>query len=241
MAYAAMSGTYAISAFYTCIIASLMYGIIGSSRRLSYGVFSLVSAIYLGIVINRVKVKLGTKFDIAELVSMFTLFVGFFSAIASILRLATLVRFIPYEVMSAFRAGLYLLVFTMQLNTIFGIEHIRMDLGDGHELLTLPRLFSIKWYPHLTNHINWNCVILSAGCILVFALIRFINFYWHRVFGCKALIVRNIIRLIPIEFIVVVIGFLVSKHTTIISSRKIHLIEPKLIGNETDGYVKIII
>ena len=231
-----MSGTPAIYAFYTCIIASVIYSVFGSCRRLSYGVYSLVSAIYLGMIIDRVRPTKGLP-DYVGVLSIFTFMVGIFSAAAGLLRVGSLVRFIPYEVLSAFRAGLYLLVFSMQLNSIFGIDlKAQMDLGEGRELLALPRLFSNSLYPHL-KEINWNCVTVSAVCIALIAFFRLVNFYWFRLVGQRGQLVKNGLRLIPVEFIVVAVGFLVMYNKQDLAAQyKIPLVVN--LGNENERYVE---
>lgn len=209
-----MSNTPVIFAFYTSIIASIIYAFFGSCRRLSYGVFSLVSAIYMGMIIARVSAATkNTPPDYIGVMGVFTFMVGAFSAIAGILRLGSFVRFVPYEVLSGFRAGLYILVFSLQLNSIFGIDMmVQRDLGEGRQLLSLPRLYWWKLYPHLKNHINWYAVGTSVACMALMAVFRLVNVFWYRLVGQRGTLVKNLIRLLPVEFILIAAGFLVHRY-----------------------------
>ena len=204
-----MSNTQAIFAFYTCTIASVLYTVIGSNRRFSYGVFSLVSAIYLGIIINRIRPH---SQDIVGVVIMSTFLIGVYSIVATIFRMGSFVRFLPYEVLSGFRAGLYVLVFSMQLNSILGLDTIvSMDLGEGRDLLWLPNLYSDKLL-YTKNDISWYCVVTSVCCMVLFAIFRLTNHYWSFVFGPRMHLVKNVIRIVPIEFLLVMIGFVVANN-----------------------------
>lgn len=234
MAYSSMSGIPAIFAFYSSVIAALIYAVFGSCRRLSYGVFSLVSAIYLGMVVDRyspVSTSAATTKGLQDYVgicAVFTFFVGIFSAGAGLLRLGSLVRFVPYEIMSGFRAGLYLLVFSMQLNSIFGLDLVaQADLGTGRSLLMLPNLLKDQLYPHLkppANELKWNCVAVTLVVMAVMAIFRLVVAFWFRLVGQRGILVRNILRLVPVEFIVVAVGFLVHYHVKSVEKYKLPLV-----------------
>lgn len=229
MAYSSMSGIPAIFAFYSSVIAALIYAVFGSCRRLSYGVFSLVSAIYLGMVVDRYSpaTTKGLQ-DYVGICAVFTFFVGVFSAGAGLLRLGSLVRFVPYEIMSGFRAGLYLLVFSMQLNSIFGLDLVaQADLGTGRSLLMLPNLLKDQLYPHLkppANELKWNCVAVTLVVMAVMAIFRLVVAFWFRLVGQRGILVRNILRLVPVEFIVVAVGFLVHYHVKSVEKYKLPLV-----------------
>lgn len=238
IAYSVMSTTYAIFSFYTCIIGSVLYALIGPSRRLSYGVFALVSAVYLGMVIDRVRPMVRSmNGDITGVVTMFTFLVGVYSAAAGLLRLGSFVRFVPYEVLSGFRAGLYVLVISLQVNSLLGLDMVsQMDLGEGKELLWLPRLFSEKFYPHVRDNISLHCVITSVVCLVVFAFFRLLNYYWFAMFGAgRARVVKNIIRLVPIEFLALVVGFVVAYKVDVVKEYSMPIASK--IGNDTEGCV----
>lgn len=198
-----------VYSLHTCVVASIIYLVLGSHRRLSYGVYSLVSALYINIILNRTRDKFGnTPIDSMQVVSLSTFLVGIYSLGAAFLRLGSLIRFVPYEILSAFRAGLYLLVFALQLDSIFGTKLVGYVYNKDEPLL-MPRLYNSKF--KLSN-INWATVTISLCCFTLIAIFRLIYHYWSKLFSARLNIINQIIRRIPVEFLLVVVGFTVVTH-----------------------------
>lgn len=232
IAYSILTNVPTVYAFYTSIISGIIYGLIGGHRRLSYGVFAFVTAIYTGIILERVEHDLKDKMSHFMAIGMITFLVGVYSIGAAISRLGLLVRFIPYEVLSAFRTGLYVLVFSLQLNSIFGINRLmEMDLGDGWDLLILPRLYGQQLYPHIVHNINWWCFGLSLVCFGTLAIFRLVDHYWLQLLGTKWRVLKELLRRVPVEFILVAVTFTIA-YKVDIKKYNVPLVNEFNIGNE---------
>nr|XP_027205161.1 uncharacterized protein LOC113798779 [Dermatophagoides pteronyssinus] len=215
---------------HTNVIASILYALIGGNRRFSYGIFSLVSAIYIGIILERIK----DIDDTAEnVIIVVTFSIGICCLLAGLLRIGSMVRFIPYEILSGFRAGLYLLLITLQICSMAGYYSKDCTLGNGKSLMIMPDLYRNKFYTNLTTkHINWNSWIVSIGCIALLTLFRLFHYYWNNIFNYRLNWLRQIVRRIPIEFILIAIGIIVANFVDV-KKYKIYTIDGINFGNES--------
>ncbi|OTF78513.1 hypothetical protein BLA29_002379 [Euroglyphus maynei] len=151
---------------------------------------------------------------------------------AGLLRIGTMVRFVPYEILSGFRAGLYLLVITLQICSMAGY-HKQWTLGDGKSMMIIPNLYRNDFYKNLTTkHINWNSWIVSIGCLALLTLFRLFHYYWNNIFNFRLNWLREIIRRIPIEFILIMIGIIVVCFVDV-KKYKIYTINGINFGNES--------
>lgn len=215
---------------HTNVISSILYALIGANRRFSYGTFSLVSATYMGIILRRIN----NDFDMAEnVVIVVTFTIGICCMMAGLLRIGSMVRFIPYEILSGFRAGLYLLVITLQICSMAGF-HQQWTLGDGKSIMIIPNLYRNNFYKNLVTmkHINWNSWIVSIGCLALLTLFRLFHYYWQNIFNYRLNWLRQIVCRIPIEFILISISIIVVCFVDV-KKYKIYTIDGINFGNET--------
>ncbi|XP_046918051.2 uncharacterized protein LOC124498352 [Dermatophagoides farinae] len=215
---------------HTNVISSILYALIGANRRFSYGTFSLVSATYMGIILRRIN----NDFDMAEnVVIVVTFTIGICCMMAGLLRIGSMVRFIPYEILSGFRAGLYLLIITLQICSMAGF-HQQWTLGDGKSIMIIPNLYRNNFYKNLVTmkHINWNSWIVSIGCLALLTLFRLFHYYWQNIFNYRLNWLRQIVCRIPIEFILISISIIVVCFVDV-KKYKIYTIDGINFGNET--------
>lgn len=151
MAFAIASGVKPEQGIYTAIIAGLVVGIFGGTRVQVAGPTGAFV-----VIISAIVAKHGVMgMQIA------TIMAGMILLVMGLLRLGTVIKFIPYPVIVGFTAGISVIIFVGQWKAFFGLEiHIPLEMPLYEKVLLL-----IKKLPYL----DIQTTVLS--CISLFIVI----------------------------------------------------------------------
>lgn len=153
MAFAIASGLPPERGLFTAIVAGFLISALGGSKVQIGGPTGafvvLVSAVL-------------AQYGYAGL-AVCTLMAGVFLLLFGIFRLGGLIKFIPFPVITGFTTGIAVVIFSTQINDLFGLS-----------IEKVPAEFIEKWstYLHSFGQISWAATLLGIGTI---AIIVFLN------------------------------------------------------------------
>ena len=154
MALAIASGTTPEKGLHTAIVAGFLISALGGSRVQIGG----PTAAFIPVVFNVIE-----KFGYGGLI-LCTLLAGLMLIAAGVLRLGTLMRYMPQPVVTGFTAGIAVTIFTSQVKDLLGLP-----------LQRLPGEFLAKWKLYLAHlgDTNLSAFALALACLgLILALRR---------------------------------------------------------------------
>ena len=170
------------------IMAGIIVGIVALPLAIAFGIASgvspekgIITAIVAGFVISVFggsKVQIGgptgafiiiiygiiQKYGMNGL-TIATFMAGIFLVLFGILRLGTIIKYIPYPIVVGFTSGIAVTIFTTQIKDLFGLK---MD--------TVPSDFAEKWiayFQHLSSADLWTTVIGLASIAIIAISPRF--------------------------------------------------------------------
>lgn len=151
IAFGIASGVTPEKGLYTAIIAGFIISFLGGSRVQIGGPTGAFIVIVYGIV---------QEFGIAGL-AIATMIAGVMLIAMGLLKLGSVIKFIPYPVVVGFTSGIALTIFTTQIKDLFGLE-------TG----ALPGDFIHKWitYGHFIGTINYWSLGVGVVSILIISL-----------------------------------------------------------------------
>jgi SulP family sulfate permease len=176
--------TYTKEQFYKDIFAGLIVGIVALPLAIAFGIASgvspekgIITAIIAGFIISAFggsKVQIGgptgafiiivfgivQKYGLDGLM-IATLLSGIILILMGLLKLGTLIKFIPLPIITGFTSGIAVIIFFTQLKDLFGLQ-----------IAELPSEFLEKvpvYFENITLF-NLSAVLLSAGTILIITL-----------------------------------------------------------------------
>lgn len=153
MAFAIASGVKPEQGIYTAIIAAIVVGIFGGSRVQVAGPTGAFVVILANIT---------ARYGIDGL-QIATLFAGFILLFMGILKLGTVIKFIPDPVIVGFTGGIGVIIFIGEWKDFFGLDiHIPLNAHFHIKLLAL-----LKAFPHL----NWTTTGLGGLSLLLVLII----------------------------------------------------------------------
>ena len=164
------------------LMAGIITGIVALPLAIAFGIASgvspekgIITAIVAGFIISACggsKVQIGGPTGafiviVAGIIGQYgiqgltiaTLMAGFFLILLGVLRLGTIIKFIPYPIIVGFTSGIAVTIFTTQVKDLLGI---RMD--------EVPADFVEKWIAYAQNvtHIDtWSAVIGLCSVVLI--------------------------------------------------------------------------
>lgn len=151
IAFAIASGVKPEQGLYTAIIAGAAVSILGGSRvQISGPTGAFIVVIY----------AIVQKYGYDGL-AVATLMAGGMLVIMGVLRMGTLLKFIPYPLTVGFTSGIALIIFSSQIKDLFGLE-------TG----AVPAEFIGKWilFAGSFGSLNLSAIAVSAGSILIITL-----------------------------------------------------------------------
>jgi SulP family sulfate permease len=157
MAFAIGSHVPPAAGLFTAIVAGFLISALGGSRVQIGGPTGAFVVIVAGIV---------DQFGYQGLV-VATVLAGFMLILMGLCRLGAAVKFIPYPVTTGFTSGIALIIFSGQMNDLFGLGIPRNEV---------PSRFFAQWdkYLHAFGRVDWGhagwVVGLSAFCLAVLVL-----------------------------------------------------------------------
>jgi len=162
MAYSMLAGIPPIYGLYGAFIPLLLYAVFGASRHLAIGpvaIFSLL--IYAGV--SQVAEPFTAEF--LSLVILTGLMVGVLQVLLGVFRLGFLVNFISHPVIIGFTSAAAIIIAVNQLKDMTGIA-----------IPKFPDLYgTIKYTAQHWAEVNWICLGICIGSILLMMILRKIN------------------------------------------------------------------
>lgn len=151
IAFGIASGVGPTEGLVTAIIAGFLISVFGGSKVQIGGPTGAFIVIVYGII---------AKFGIEGL-AIATFLAGIIMLVMGLLKLGTVIKFIPYPIVVGFTSGIALTIFTTQINDLFGL-----GISD------LPADFVSKWGVYFQNFGQTNLWALGVGVlsILIIAL-----------------------------------------------------------------------
>lgn len=176
--------TYNKKTFMSDLMAGIIVGIVALPLAIAFGIASgvtpekgIITAIVAGLVISLFggsKVQIGgptgafiiiiygiiQKYGFEGL-TIATLMAGFFLVLFGLLRLGTIIKYIPYPIVVGFTSGIAVTIFTTQIKDLFGLT-----------LPTNPSDFIEKWGVYLQNFntIDPWCALIGVASVVVIAV-----------------------------------------------------------------------
>ena len=176
--------TYDKKTFMSDLMAGIIVGIVAFPLAIAFGIASgvtpekgIITAIVAGLVISLFggsKVQIGgptgafiiiiygiiQKYGFEGL-TIATLMAGFFLVLFGLLRLGTIIKYIPYPIVVGFTSGIAVTIFTTQIKDLFGLT-----------LPSNPSDFIEKWGVYLQNFntIDPWCALIGVASVVVIAV-----------------------------------------------------------------------
>ena len=176
--------TYDKKTFMSDLMAGIIVGIVALPLAIAFGIASgvtpekgIITAIVAGLVISLFggsKVQIGgptgafiiiiygiiQKYGFEGL-AIATLMAGFFLVLFGLLRLGTIIKYIPYPIVVGFTSGIAVTIFTTQIKDLFGLT-----------LPSNPSDFIEKWGVYLQNFntIDPWCALIGVASVVVIAV-----------------------------------------------------------------------
>lgn len=176
--------TYDKKTFMSDLMAGIIVGIVALPLAIAFGIASgvtpekgIITAIVAGLVISLFggsKVQIGgptgafiiiiygiiQKYGFEGL-TIATLMAGFFLVLFGLLRLGTIIKYIPYPIVVGFTSGIAVTIFTTQIKDLFGLT-----------LASNPSDFIEKWGVYLQNFntIDPWCALIGVASVVVIAV-----------------------------------------------------------------------
>ena len=151
IAFAIASGVSPEVGLITAVIGGFVVSALGGSSVQIGGPTGAFIVIVLGII---------TEYGMSGLL-VATLMAGILLVLMGLLRLGTLIKFIPYPIILGFTAGIAVTIFTTQINDLFGLG-----------LTSLPKEFVPKWGVLLSSlgQTHWLTFAVGLGSIAIIQL-----------------------------------------------------------------------
>uniref|UniRef100_A0A8D2PXT8 Sulfate transporter n=1 Tax=Zosterops lateralis melanops TaxID=1220523 RepID=A0A8D2PXT8_ZOSLA len=195
IAYSLLAGLKPIYSLYTSFFANIIYFLMGTSRHVSVGIFSLISLL-VGQVVDRELLLAGFDLnDDAPAASALTFMAGVYQVLMGIFRLGFVSMYLSESVLDGFATGASLTILTAQVKYLIGIKIPR---SQGHGMLV------ITWINIFRNISQANLcdVITSTICIVVLVTAKELgDRYKHKLKFP-----------LPTELVVIVVATLVSHY-----------------------------
>ena len=151
IAFAIASGVSPEVGLITAVIGGFVVSALGGCSVQIGGPTGAFIVIVLGII---------TEYGMSGLL-VATLMAGILLVLMGLLRLGTLIKFIPYPIILGFTAGIAVTIFTTQINDLFGLG-----------LTSLPKEFVPKWGVLLSSlgQTHWLTLAVGLGSIVIIQL-----------------------------------------------------------------------
>jgi SulP family sulfate permease len=157
LAFAIASGVTPEKGLYTAIVGGFLISLLGGSRVLVGGPTGAFVVVIYGIMQRHgyEGLLIATLIAAVLLVAM------------GLLRLGTLIKYIPYPLITGFTAGIGVIIFTAQIKDFFGLH-------TG----VLPPEFLMKWKVFFQTASSWEpttCAVASATLLLIIAIRKYVR------------------------------------------------------------------
>ncbi|MBU1094329.1 MAG: sulfate permease [Firmicutes bacterium] len=155
IALAIASGVSPERGLYTAIIGGFLVSFLGGSRVQIGGPTGAFMVVVFGVI---------SEFGYEGLV-LATMMAGVFMIILGLLKIGSMIKFIPYPIITGFTSGIALVIFSSQINDFFGLN-----------IANVPSDFFEKWMSYFENFRNVDLATLGIGLLSLLIII-----YWPKV------------------------------------------------------------
>ncbi len=155
IALAIASGVSPERGLYTAIFGGFLVSFLGGSRVQIGGPTGAFMVVVFGVI---------TNFGYEGLV-IATIMAGIIMIILGLLKIGSMIKFIPYPIITGFTSGIALVIFSSQINDFFGLN-----------IESVPSGFFEKWYAYFTNFKEVNFITLAIGILSLGIII-----YWPKI------------------------------------------------------------
>jgi sulfate permease, SulP family len=152
IAFAIASGVSPEMGLYTVITGGLIVSAFGGSRVQIGGPTGAFIIIVYGIV---------QQYGVPGL-TIATIIAGCILLLMGLLRLGTVIKFVPYPLVVGFTSGIALIIFSSQVNDLLGLG-----------VASVPSGFAEKWIVFIKN---WQSVSIYSAGIGIFSILAYLNF-----------------------------------------------------------------
>ena len=155
IAFGIASGVSPEKGIITAIVAGLMISLFGGSKVQIGGPTGAFIVIVAGII---------SQYGITGL-TIATLMAGVFLILLGILRLGTIIKYIPYPIVVGFTSGIAVTIFTTQIKDLLGME-----------MSSVPSDFIEKWIAYINNIGNidmWSTLVGIVSVAIIAVMSRF--------------------------------------------------------------------
>ncbi len=150
IALALASGVGPEEGLYTAIVAGFIISFLGGSRVQIAGPTAAFATIVAGIVAR----------NGMEGLMLATLLAGVLLIVMGLLRLGSLIKFIPYTITTGFTSGIAVTIVIGQLKDFFGITY-----GEG--VRPVETMEKVKAFIEYFSTVNWQAVIVGVVCLAI--------------------------------------------------------------------------
>jgi SulP family sulfate permease len=150
IALALASGVGPEEGLYTAIVAGFIISFLGGSRVQIAGPTAAFATIVAGIVAR----------NGMEGLMLATLLAGVLLIIMGLLRLGSLIKFIPYTITTGFTAGIAVTIVIGQLKDFFGLTY-----GEG--IRPIETMEKLEAFVKFFGTVNWQAVIVGIVCLVI--------------------------------------------------------------------------
>ena len=165
---------YNKKSFTADLMAGIITGIVALPLAIAFGIASgvspekgIITAIVAGFIISALggsRVQIGGPTG-AFIVIVYGIMAGVFLIMLGVLRLGTIIKYIPYPIIVGFTSGIAVTIFTTQIKDLLGMQ-----------METVPADFIEKWIAYAQNitHIDlWSTLVGIASVIIIAVTPRF--------------------------------------------------------------------
>ena len=151
IAFGIASGVGPTEGLITAVIAGFIISFLGGSKVQIGGPTGAFIVIVYGII---------QQFGITGLL-IATIMAGVMLILMGLFKLGSIIKFVPYPVIVGFTGGIALIIFSTQINDLFGLD-----------IKNLPADFIDKWIVYIRNftQIQWWSIIISMLSLLIIVL-----------------------------------------------------------------------
>lgn len=156
IAFGIASGVSPTEGLITAIIGGFLVSLLGGSKVQIGGPTGAFIVIVYGII---------ARYGVGGL-ALATLMAGAILVLLGVLRLGTIINFVPYPIIVGFTAGIAVTIFTTQVKDFLGLE-----------IASLPGDFLGKWkayFDHIAT-INWVATAFAVGTVILILLVPKVN------------------------------------------------------------------
>ncbi len=153
MAFGIASGVDPRAGIYTAIVAGFIISLFGGSRVQIGGPTGAFVAIVYGVI---------TQYGLNNLI-LCTIMAGVILLIMGLVRMGTMIKYIPHPVTTGFTSGIAVLIFSTQIKDFLGLHIEKLPADFVGKLIEAFKLFAVDGF----NAMGWQTFVMAAGSLAI--------------------------------------------------------------------------